>query len=195
MTIDMKTKIINVAVNLFSKLGFYGTTIRDIAKEANCSLSMVYYYFKNKEELFYEVAYNEFIKLNKKLDEETPPSDDIKLLYINAMTKRLRLQGYEKNVYKLALKTYYSDASKSEVYQRLSQWQQERMEFANINLKRFLGIEDKLLGNMLSRIFENIITKAVLLDYNVDEDQSIEELNHFFEMIIYFQNNIRRNLK
>jgi AcrR family transcriptional regulator len=48
---DLKTKIKEVAVNHFNRDGYYGATIRNITRDVNCSLPMVYYYYQSKKRL------------------------------------------------------------------------------------------------------------------------------------------------
>jgi AcrR family transcriptional regulator len=48
-------EIQSAAVRLFAAKGFSGTSIRDIANEANRSLSVLYYYYSNKEDLLYKI--------------------------------------------------------------------------------------------------------------------------------------------
>jgi TetR/AcrR family transcriptional regulator, cholesterol catabolism regulator len=50
-----KEKIRNVAATLFGERGYTATSIRDIAKELNSSVAMIYYHYKNKEELLYSI--------------------------------------------------------------------------------------------------------------------------------------------
>jgi len=50
-----KENILQVATQLFAKQGFNGTSIRDIAKEADVNLGAINYHFKNKENLYFEV--------------------------------------------------------------------------------------------------------------------------------------------
>ena len=47
-----RTVILRSARDLFHKKGFYGTTMEDIAQEAELSPGTLYLYFKNKEELY-----------------------------------------------------------------------------------------------------------------------------------------------
>src|ERR1700761_1388022 len=52
-------RILDVALDLFRRLGFEQTTMRAIATEAGVSLGSAYYYFESKEDLvmaFYERA-------------------------------------------------------------------------------------------------------------------------------------------
>lgn len=46
-----KKKIVNTALKLFSKQGYEKTSIREIAREAEISLGLMYNYFKGKEAL------------------------------------------------------------------------------------------------------------------------------------------------
>ncbi len=45
-------KIEEAALRVFIRQGFHGTTVRDIAREANVSLGNIYNYYKTKEELY-----------------------------------------------------------------------------------------------------------------------------------------------
>lgn len=47
-----KTKILDAAEALFSRRGFYGVSLRDIATEAGVQLALSYYHFGSKEDLF-----------------------------------------------------------------------------------------------------------------------------------------------
>ena len=46
-----KTRILTVAEKMFSELGFDGTRVDDIAKEAGVNKALIYYYFKSKNEI------------------------------------------------------------------------------------------------------------------------------------------------
>jgi len=50
--INTKEIILEVALNLFSKKGYSGVSIRDISKEVGIKESSVYNHFKNKQEIF-----------------------------------------------------------------------------------------------------------------------------------------------
>lgn len=51
-----KEKILKVSTTLFSKLGYKGASVRKIASEVGIRESALYNHFKNKEEIFLEVA-------------------------------------------------------------------------------------------------------------------------------------------
>lgn len=55
-----KEKILTVATMLFSQYGYKGTSVRKIASEVGIRESALYNHYKNKEEIFLEVAKNIF---------------------------------------------------------------------------------------------------------------------------------------
>jgi AcrR family transcriptional regulator len=55
---DKQLEILQVAEKLFSEHGFDGTSVRDIAKEANINIAMISYYFGSKEKLLEALIIN-----------------------------------------------------------------------------------------------------------------------------------------
>ncbi len=49
---DRRTSIINAALGVFSKYGYKKSSMNEIAEEAGISKSLLFYYFKNKKELY-----------------------------------------------------------------------------------------------------------------------------------------------
>lgn len=52
---DARERLIKAAIDLFYKKGYPTTTIRDIGNKANISTSVIYHYFKDKEEILFEI--------------------------------------------------------------------------------------------------------------------------------------------
>jgi TetR/AcrR family transcriptional regulator len=59
---ETHSKILTAAKSIFSKHGFNGARIDQIAKEANVNKAMIYYHFKSKEELYDAVVDSIFSK-------------------------------------------------------------------------------------------------------------------------------------
>ncbi|WP_042462706.1 TetR/AcrR family transcriptional regulator [Neobacillus dielmonensis] len=66
LTQDM---IMDAARDLFVSKGYQHVSMRQIAKELGCSHGTLYYHFKNKAELFYELVEDHFVLLNQRLQE------------------------------------------------------------------------------------------------------------------------------
>lgn len=64
---ETKKKILEAAGKLFAKKGFHTVTIREIAKEAGCSHTSIYIYYKDKEALLHQLAMPSLLELKSKL--------------------------------------------------------------------------------------------------------------------------------
>lgn len=48
-----RAQITDAAIHVFSKMGYYPATIRDVANKANVSVGLIYQYFEDKEDLLF----------------------------------------------------------------------------------------------------------------------------------------------
>ncbi len=81
---EKKEVILDVAERLFSKNGFSGTSIRELAKEAGINIAMVSYYFGSKENLYLAVMERKVVLIRQHLAEAFPNGGNAwdKLYYI-----------------------------------------------------------------------------------------------------------------
>ena len=83
MANDTRQRIIEAAKVLFQKKSYSSVGVREIAKQAGCSHTAIYLYFKNKDEILYEVtqaSLEELYKTLKKIMEDGQASQDKLLL-------------------------------------------------------------------------------------------------------------------
>lgn len=70
-------EVISASSALFAKKGYERTTIRDVSEATGLSLAGLYYYFRNKEELLFQIQLRTFRSISEKLREiirrETDP--------------------------------------------------------------------------------------------------------------------------
>ncbi len=101
---NAKEKIISSALTLFADKGFHGTSIRDIAKNANVNLAAINYHFSNKQTLFSDVLKKGYISLNQKIEnipnQQNLPFDD---LCVNILKILLKNSDAVFNSFKLIL--------------------------------------------------------------------------------------------
>ena len=57
---DQKDKIVDAAMQIFGKKGFYDTKMLDIAEKAGVSKGTIYLYFSSKDELYIETHERNF---------------------------------------------------------------------------------------------------------------------------------------
>ncbi len=74
---DSKQKIFGVASKMFADKGFDGTSIRDIAKEANVSLASINYHFRSKHQLYLEIL----VENHKKMEAHFKSLESLELSF------------------------------------------------------------------------------------------------------------------
>lgn len=107
--INTKEKLFRSAVNLFYSKGYADTSIREIGVKARISDSLIYHYFKNKEEILFEIvnaASQRLIETLIQIEKET--SDPLECLrkMLIAHTAHISLQ-FEKESKILVAENYW----------------------------------------------------------------------------------------
>lgn len=64
-----KKKVIDAASSLFFQKGFHGTSVRNIAEKASVNVSLISYYFKNKQGLLEYAVTNYYEEYLKRIEE------------------------------------------------------------------------------------------------------------------------------
>lgn len=110
LPLEKQNAIINAGYRVFSENSYKKSPMSEIAKEAGISKSLLFYYFKNKKELYLFLYNYVFILMNKIAAEEIDPSntDFFELLLQSSKYKRklIRQQMY---AYRFMMKTFYED--------------------------------------------------------------------------------------
>ena len=96
---DTREHILKVAMHIFSKFGFQKTTVDEIAKAAHKAKGSVYYYFRNKEELFQNVVEKEFSTLQRELIRAVQEGETGKMKLTNYIIIRMKVLGELSNMY------------------------------------------------------------------------------------------------
>ena len=58
--ISTADRILDVATEFFARKGYHGASVREIARKANLSISTLYYYAQNKDDLYVKVFQRQF---------------------------------------------------------------------------------------------------------------------------------------
>jgi len=178
---SMKEKIKEVAVEQFNSNGYHGTTIRNIAKDVNCSLPMIYYYFNNKKDLFDEIIKKEYFDLLNK-QAALVRSNDVIDFYTKFVYNLNFLSNYDKKVYRLGIKVYLSFDGDAELMEMMDEWEKTIIPRHYRILKPFLKDVDndiaivRTLVHLLETLIENIVVK----DRFLSEEEIREEISIIF---------------
>jgi AcrR family transcriptional regulator len=71
--VEMRERIIDVAIEMFVQEGYEKTSIRNIAEKIEYSPATIYLYYKDKDELLYDVQAQAFEKLDQIFSETSMP--------------------------------------------------------------------------------------------------------------------------
>jgi len=150
-----KQRIITVAKSCFTQYGYDKTTLDDIGKKLGLNKSSLYYYFKNKEEIFTEVVVQEADLIVRDLQAEMAdqhlPEEKI-LLY---MKRRLNYYRQILSLHQLSAESLRQiQPGFHELYSNLLK---REITFVAIELRQ---MEDSLSYGMAHRIAELIINSA-----------------------------------
>ncbi len=78
--VEMKQRIIDAAIQMFLEEGYEKTSIRNIADKIEYSPATIYLYYKDKDELLYDVQAQAFEKLHNAFRERATAKDAFKRL-------------------------------------------------------------------------------------------------------------------
>ena len=78
--VEMRQRIIDAAIEMFLKEGYEKTSIRNIAEKIEYSPATIYLYYKDKDELLYDVQAQAFEKLDQAFREKVDAKDPLKRL-------------------------------------------------------------------------------------------------------------------
>ena len=93
---DKHRKIIQAAIKVFARKGFYNARVSEIAREANVADGTIYLYFKNKDDILISLFEEEMIKIIKSMKDDLvkqkDPIDKVRKFATNHLSLMTRNQ-------------------------------------------------------------------------------------------------------
>lgn len=155
---ETKKNIISAAQQLFSSHGYERVTMRQIAKEAKCSHTTIYIYFKDKEELLHILAMPLLQELYQKLKaisqlEILSPENKLK-----EMSRAfIRFSFENKNMYPLLIGSQSIRVDEEET----------ELQINRVRLDLFKCMQDTLQSELLSTDPEQLLEFARIFFYTL----------------------------
>ena len=174
---DLRERIKEVAVKQFNANGYHGTTIRNIAKDVDCSLPMIYYYYNNKKELFDEIIKKDYFNLIKKQASQLKDENIIDF-YTHFIYSLNTLNDYDKLVYRLGIKIYLSFDGDEELMNLMDEWEKGILPRHREILKPYTKNmnNEKAIVRTLVHLLETLIVDIVVKNRYLSEDEIREEI-------------------
>ncbi len=104
---DKKELIIKSARECFARYGYDKTTLEDIGKIAKLNKASLYYYYKNKEDIFIQVILQESTQYMSDLQKKTESYEGYEDKIINYLTDRLKYYKQVLNLHQLSIESLH----------------------------------------------------------------------------------------
>lgn len=88
-----RKKILNISEKLFSEKGYDGTSIQEIADAVNINKALIYYHFKNKQDIIdslFEHTLEEMLSIQSNTQDESRSSDEERIINIIELLQKKR---------------------------------------------------------------------------------------------------------
>ncbi|HLA94896.1 MAG TPA: TetR/AcrR family transcriptional regulator [Pyrinomonadaceae bacterium] len=195
---ERRRQILQIAIDLFSKHGFRGTTTRQIANAAGVSEAMVFRHFATKEDLYGAILGDKACHDEMKFPWEKDPvlqeaiqnKDDYTVFYniaLNAMTKQQADEGFMRLIFFSALEDHeladnFFNEFVLKVYEFIGGYIEQRQKDGAMRKMNPRVAVRALMGMMLHQSLNNILwdRKRRLLDITNEE-----AAKNFAEILLY----------
>ena len=132
--IEVRSQIIDSATKYFSRYGFHKTTMDEIARNIHKAKGVLYYYFKNKEDLFNEVLKQELGSVKAALLKIVNSNKNALTILTDYILTRFRLLNNAVN---------YHETLKADFFEKYHFVKDVREDFENFDKNQFTAIIQK----------------------------------------------------
>ena len=178
-----KTQIKQATIRQIEKFGIDKTSMRSIAAEANMTTGAIYYYYKNKQDLFDEIVTDSIHFAHRIFHENENEKITIDSLFSNVEKEaRIRFKRQEEKLYLLLL----SDAMKcdSEFSQKYTSGLKSILDQAATLFASAFALDDRKLAEQFASIFmatlDGFAIQQVLHAIPKDDTSYADTLLDFF---------------
>ena len=131
-----RERILEAALELFVKRGYFNTNVPDISRLSRCSVGSIYHHFLNKEEIAGQLYKDGIEKFREALSKDIDPKSDLKT-----------------TVHSIVI-SFLSFAESQELLSRYL-WLARHNEFLNEGVTKPTGVGFDVLGRRLTKIVKN----------------------------------------
>lgn len=151
--LDVRDQIIETASRIFSKYGFRKTTMDEIARLMGKGKSSIYYYFKNKEEIYEAVINHETEILRRELVKAISQADTPQEKLRRFVEVRMRIFIKLSNVY---------NAIRTEVVAHLGSIEKFRQKYDREEIHMLQDILQEGVDKGIFRVEDTLLTATAI---------------------------------
>ncbi|MBX2872203.1 MAG: TetR/AcrR family transcriptional regulator [Saprospiraceae bacterium] len=195
---EVRKKIIKTARQLFLEQGFHQTTIRQITQKSGISTGTLYHFYQDKEDIFFHIADETFLKVIEK-SEEMVPEHRIFLRLVCEVAVHIQAFTSGKNMAELYAIAYGSYSISEEVMRKqhariasLLELQGRQtgadVEFISLTVKGFLhalALKSMNGEDLDPQVIIPQAARLMLTLFKVDEQKQVEIIERLEALPIY----------
>ncbi len=177
---NIKVYILDATKELLKKRAFSEISLAEIAKAAGISKGTLYYHYKNKSEIFFDLTdqylneqWNDFVVWTEDKDKDTS---------INRLVKYV----IERNIVSYGLRTHLiaeAQTGDEEVRQKLIKRYDDFKKLISEKISERTDIPSDFLTWMILLVSDGIIVQEALQNENFDVDKFVLHFSEFFKAI------------
>ena len=176
---DMKKQIKSAALLEFDEKGYHGTGIRDVAARAGCSLPTLYYYYKNKADMYTEVVCCSYEELVERISGQIPEGLPLREVWFFNIMRRRALEPGERRVFRLALRAMLGLDNAGEASERLLAFERAHRQKDRDQVLSETG--DPAFARLVLRVTEQMLQSAILEDDGLSARDIRREIDILFD--------------
>jgi len=172
---DKRTRIIEACAECVNTSGFKKASLQDICEKAGVAKGLVYYYFKDKEELMYQTYLYYVEKMKLYFSSDTSKIDDIfEMISYSVRAKAAFFKDYPPAWKFMALAKEcdnkqiqeYNDTSSEDLLSRMwSQIDTSRVK-EDVDLNSILKMSGLIAESLISKIDKNTDIDSLMKEYD-----------------------------
>lgn len=181
-SIQKKKLIQQTALSLFCSKGFQNVSTNQISKEANLSIGTLYEYYKNKEDILYDILddyYNEFLNSQNQLLEliRNGIKSVDKRTWLHELLSNLIKSHSDSKEFNYELHSLYFSLPKvAEICNKQKSIIQNIFYISLLDIKNELTVNDvQIAAIVLTDIISSIVDRIVSYQTNFDKECILDE--------------------
>ncbi|GAM12161.1 TetR/AcrR family transcriptional regulator [Mesobacillus selenatarsenatis] len=184
MKVDGKSKILAAARIVISQHGANRATVRAIAEEAGMSTGAIYHYYKNKDDIFYDLlddSLSDSTRIAKGMLNEELAKDRVIKEIVQKTEERLKKDTENRLQYHFAHEILLGNEELQEKFtQKYQEWNL-RIEEILINL---YGLKETPLNKALSSWLLGAVDGVILQNLLEVNENTEEDMLEIFELLL-----------
>ncbi len=184
-----RSQLTKAAYQVVSRMGYYNFTIKDLAKEAGLSTGLVHYYFKDKQDLLFnllkEMNKNLKVYLNESISKSDDPAEQLEIFVRQAFDLVVNLKDYSYVLFDFWTQNNRNEKIKKANIKLFQSYRDECSKILHYGIGNgaFRDIDVKYYTTVIISLIQGMIIQYVIddeaFDYNDYSSRIIEQIKNY----------------